>query len=76
VIYPAFTKRGHMLVHLRSHQGIKPYKCSFTTCYKTFTQSQHLKRHVQKLHASVGHEQVDSHSQTSLDPFDEKGMIE
>lgn len=38
-----------MLVHVRSHLGLKPYKCEFRSCTKVFSQSQHLKRH-QALH--------------------------
>lgn len=45
-----FSVKGGLTVHLRSHSGEKPCKCTFTGCKKSFTTSDQLKVHVRRSH--------------------------
>jgi hypothetical protein len=40
------VKKGRLTVHMRSHLGIKPYQCTYTSCTKRFHQKQHLRTHL------------------------------
>ncbi|CAI2387810.1 unnamed protein product [Moneuplotes crassus] len=47
-----FTKIWNLVDHVRMHEGIRPYKCSF--CSKAFTQKGNLKKHSkQHQHKSI-----------------------
>lgn len=39
-----FERRGHLLDHMNSHTGERPYVCAF--CSKGFTQKTNCKRHI------------------------------
>jgi KRAB domain-containing zinc finger protein len=41
-----FNYSGDLLRHKRTHNNIKPYKCTFPNCNKSFVQSYALKLHV------------------------------
>lgn len=47
VCFKNFTQSGHLVNHMRLHDGKKPFQCPI--CHKKFTQSGHLHNHV-KLH--------------------------
>lgn len=41
----SFSQRTHLLIHIRSHSGEKPYLCSFPCCGQRFSQLGNLKTH-------------------------------
>ena len=45
-----FTRRNHMMIHMRNHTGEKPYQCD--VCYKAFTTKSNLTAHVSSQHPS------------------------
>lgn len=41
----SFSQRTHLLIHIRSHSGEKPYLCSVACCGQRFSQLGNLKTH-------------------------------
>ena len=41
----SFSQRTHLLIHIRSHSGEKPYLCSVPSCGQRFSQLGNLKTH-------------------------------
>lgn len=45
----SFKSKANLLVHERSHTGVKPYVCNFKGCFKRFTtignRNDHFRRH-------------------------------
>lgn len=42
----AFTRKDHLVNHVRQHTGESPHKCTY--CPKTFTRKEHLTNHTRK----------------------------
>jgi hypothetical protein len=47
-----YSQRGQLTIHLRTHTGETPYRCSERNCNKRFASSSQLSKHVQS-HAEV-----------------------
>lgn len=41
-----FKRKEFLMQHLKSHIGLRPFKCSEPTCNKSFSRKEHLLRHV------------------------------
>lgn len=42
----AFTRKDHLVNHVRQHTGESPHKCTY--CTKSFTRKEHLNNHVRQ----------------------------
>lgn len=42
----SFKRKEHLMQHLKSHVGLRPFKCSESGCNKSFSRKEHLMRHV------------------------------
>lgn len=42
----SFKQLSHVQQHVRTHTGVRPYKCHWPGCGKAFLQQSHLKSHV------------------------------
>ncbi|XP_053674669.1 transcription factor Sp4 [Anopheles nili] len=40
-----FGRKEHLVQHLKSHLGLRPFKCEDPTCNKSFNRKEHLLRH-------------------------------
>lgn len=41
-----FKRKEHLTQHLKSHVGLRPFKCDEPLCNKSFSRKEHLIRHV------------------------------
>lgn len=41
-----FKRKEHLMQHLKSHVGLRPFKCEEPNCNKSFSRKEHLLRHV------------------------------
>lgn len=41
-----FKKKEFLMQHLKSHIGLRPFKCDEPTCNKSFSRKEHLLRHI------------------------------
>ncbi|XP_063701041.1 zinc finger E-box-binding homeobox 1-like [Culicoides brevitarsis] len=41
-----FKRKEHLMQHLKSHVGLRPFKCEEPGCNKSFSRKEHLLRHV------------------------------
>lgn len=41
-----FKRKEFLMQHLKSHIGLRPFKCDEPTCNKTFSRKEHLLRHI------------------------------
>lgn len=41
-----FKRKEHLMQHLKSHVGLRPFKCEEPSCNKSFSRKEHLLRHV------------------------------
>lgn len=46
----SYTQSSHLWQHLRFHQGVKPFKCSYKGCDRSFTIRPDLDDHIRKCH--------------------------
>ncbi|KAJ8927802.1 hypothetical protein NQ314_019683 [Rhamnusium bicolor] len=51
--FKTFFERHHLIIHLRTHSGERPYVCKVPECGKSFAESQKLKRHHAAKHNAV-----------------------
>lgn len=42
----SFKKKEHLMQHLKSHVGLRPFKCKDSSCNKSFSRKEHLLRHM------------------------------
>ncbi|KXJ76738.1 hypothetical protein RP20_CCG009068 [Aedes albopictus] len=42
----SFKRKEHLMQHLKSHVGLRPFKCDETGCSKSFSRKEHLMRHI------------------------------
>ncbi|KAJ3093255.1 transcriptional repressor [Physocladia obscura] len=54
-----FLSKGHLVRHVRIHNGERPFKCSLPNCYMTFPRSdtamKHSRNHINKLQQAGQH---------------------
>jgi hypothetical protein len=53
--HKAFPQRANLTSHKRTHLKIKPFKCLFDNCPKSFTERGNLKLHQNKFHLKTIH---------------------
>lgn len=41
-----FKRKEHLMQHLKSHIGLRPFKCDENGCNKSFSRKEHLLRHI------------------------------
>lgn len=41
-----FKRKEHLMQHLKSHVGLRPFKCEEPGCNKSFSRKEHLLRHI------------------------------
>ncbi|XP_049817066.1 zinc finger protein 160 [Aethina tumida] len=46
----SFAFSGQYLIHIRRHQGIKPFGCPFVQCFERYTELSELSEHVSDVH--------------------------
>ncbi|CRL05079.1 CLUMA_CG018267, isoform A [Clunio marinus] len=46
----SYTQSSHLWQHLRFHQGVKPFECSYEGCNRRFTIRPDLNDHIRKCH--------------------------
>ncbi|XP_055535458.1 transcription factor Sp4-like [Wyeomyia smithii] len=42
----SFKRKEHLMQHLKSHVGLRPFKCDEPGCHKSFSRKEHLMRHI------------------------------
>uniref|UniRef100_A0AAG5DCK2 Protein krueppel n=1 Tax=Anopheles atroparvus TaxID=41427 RepID=A0AAG5DCK2_ANOAO len=45
VCQKVFGRKEHLVQHLKSHIGLRPFKCEIPCCFKSFSRKEHLLRH-------------------------------
>ncbi|XP_052859615.1 transcription factor Sp4 [Anopheles cruzii] len=46
VCHKVFGRKEHLVQHLKSHIGLRPFKCEASDCLKSFSRKEHLLRHM------------------------------
>jgi uncharacterized Zn-finger protein len=46
----SYTQSSHLWQHLRFHQGVKPFVCTYDNCDRRFTIRPDLNDHIRKMH--------------------------